>query len=1095
MKKMFTLLAIALVFIATAQKQVQLISSTSNETVIEINASNFNLQNVNTPNGTETVLKSDNATEIQKLGAPDLAKFSEPIIIPNDQKMAFEIIDAEYEDIPNVHIAPSKGVISRNINPETVAYQYGEEYSQNKFFPENLASLSEPFIMRDVRGISVRMYPYQYNPITKTLRVYSKLKIRVYATGQTDNVNVLVEKKGKTAIQEDFAKVYSQFFLNSETNEKYTPLDEGTPGRMLVICYASFMSEMQAFVDWKNQKGILTEMVDIASIGNSASAIKSYVQTYKNDHSDFAYLLLVGDNAQVTSSSTSAGVSDNDYGYLSGSDHYVDIFVGRFSAETASQVTTQVERTIHYEKDITASETWMQNALGVASDEGGSGGDDGETDIQHLDNIKSDLNTYGYNTISSVYQGTGATATDISTHINNGVGLINYCGHGDTQMWYSVDPSGYTNSHVDGLTNTSQLPFIFTVACVVGDFANNTCFGEAWQRATDNSGNPTGAIANIASTINQSWASPMCAQDEMDDVLVESYSNNIKRTFGGLAACGWGQMIDEYGSDGNNMTDTWTVFGDASIMVRTKQPTEMTISHASGINLGATSFNVSCNEEDALVSITKDNVILGTAYASGGSANVSLSPAVSGTGTLLVTVTAFNKVTYQQTIDIIQSANPPLCDFSGTPLSILEGESVSFTDLSTEYPNTWDWTFGDGSTNATIQNPTHTYTTAGTYTVTLYVANGSGNDTETKTAYVTVNENTNAPTADFIASATALNVGESINFTDLSTDNPTSWYWEFEGGTPATSTAQNPTGITYNAAGTYQVKLTASNSNGSDIETKTTYITVTNANFSLDFEACVNYSNDFTPWQSVDNDGLATYSSSDCDFPNEGGAFGFMAFNPADAGFSLASTHGGDRCGMAICPSDASASDNWIISAQLNLGVNTSFSFWVLTPKPGTWGNESFNVLVSTTGNNLTDFTAIATDIEAPSSWTQVTYDLSAYDNQQIYVAIQHVAVDKFMFWVDDIEINSETFTAVNNIITDDLFTVYPNPNNGSFTIKTNVNEENIIKISDITGKIVWETQTSMDIIDVNLIGLNKGIYFVNVSNENNVQVEKIIIK
>ena len=278
MKKMFTLLAIALVFIATAQKQVQLISSTSNETVIEINASNFNLQNVNTPNGTEAVLKSDGATEIQKLGAPDLAKFSEALIIPNDKKMSVEIIEAEYEDIPNIHIAPSKGVISRNINPETVAYQYGEEYSQNNFFPENLASLSEPFIMRDVRGISVRIYPYQYNPVTKTLRVYSKLKVKVFATDETDNVNVLIEKKGKTAIQEDFAKVYSQFFLNSESNEKYTPLDEGTPGRMLVICYASFMSEMQAFVDWKNQKGILTEMVDIATIGNSASSIKSYVQ-------------------------------------------------------------------------------------------------------------------------------------------------------------------------------------------------------------------------------------------------------------------------------------------------------------------------------------------------------------------------------------------------------------------------------------------------------------------------------------------------------------------------------------------------------------------------------------------------------------------------------------------------------------------------------------------------------------------------------------------------------------------------------------------------------------------------------------------------
>jgi PKD repeat protein len=64
-----------------------------------------------------------------------------------------------------------------------------------------------------------------------------------------------------------------------------------------------------------------------------------------------------------------------------------------------------------------------------------------------------------------------------------------------------------------------------------------------------------------------------------------------------------------------------------------------------------------------------------------------------------------------------------------------------------------------------------------------------------------------------------------VSFTDQSTNNPTSWSWSFPGGTPSTSTAQNPT-ITYNTAGTYSVTLTAANSAGSDPETKTNYITV-----------------------------------------------------------------------------------------------------------------------------------------------------------------------------------------------------------------------------------------------------------------------------
>ncbi|NIO80977.1 MAG: PKD domain-containing protein [Candidatus Aminicenantes bacterium] len=82
------------------------------------------------------------------------------------------------------------------------------------------------------------------------------------------------------------------------------------------------------------------------------------------------------------------------------------------------------------------------------------------------------------------------------------------------------------------------------------------------------------------------------------------------------------------------------------------------------------------------------------------------------------------------------------------------------------------------------------------------------------------------PVADFSADKTTVMVGSDVNFTDQSSYNPTSWSWTFEGGTPATSTAQNPT-VTYNTLGTFDVTLTATNDLGSDTETKVDYITVT----------------------------------------------------------------------------------------------------------------------------------------------------------------------------------------------------------------------------------------------------------------------------
>src|SRR6056297_3694807 len=122
----------------------------------------------------------------------------------------------------------------------------------------------------------------------------------------------------------------------------------------------------------------------------------------------------------------------------------------------------------------------------------------------------------------------------------------------------------YSQTDVNNLSNDHKLPFVISVACVVGDFTSQTCFAETWLRATNN-GNPTGAIVFCGSTINQSWASPMCAQDEMNDLLVA----NSYITYGGVFVNGMFQMIDEYGSDGENMADTWTVFGDPSVQMRT----------------------------------------------------------------------------------------------------------------------------------------------------------------------------------------------------------------------------------------------------------------------------------------------------------------------------------------------------------------------------------------------------------------------------------------------------------------------------------------------------------------------------------------------
>ena len=203
--------------------------------------------------------------------------------------------------------------------------------------------------------------------------------------------------------------------------------------------------------------------------------------------------------------------------------------------------------------------------------------------------------------------------------------------------------------------------------------------------------------------------------------------------------------------------------------------------------------------------------------------------------------TVYNKVdnnTWNITVYyyLLELENPPIADFTATPTTVYAGETVNFTDLSTNNPTSWNWSFSGGTpTSSTTQNPQVVYNSPGTYNVSLTVSNAFGTDTKTKIKYITVLD-LPVPVADFTATPTTVYAGETVNFTDLSTNNPTSWNWSFSGGTPTSSTTQNPQ-IVYNSPGTYNVSLTVSNAFGTDTKTKTDYIHVSTpsiVNFTAD---------------------------------------------------------------------------------------------------------------------------------------------------------------------------------------------------------------------------------------------------------------------
>ena len=632
---------------AAEDLSVQIVSSDYSRTVLRIDIGAFYKEAITIDRESYNAVSLPEANILLRPGEPALPRICRSIIIPDQGTPSVKIISAEYTDFPDMPVIPSKGNLLRTVDPDTIPYTFGPVYSQDQWYPADLAAVREPFILRDYRGTVLELNAFQYQPQSRILRVYKSVVVEITTEG-FGGVNAITERKERLALVPEFNRIYQSRFINyGAIKDKYTPVSE--EGDMLIITYDAFHDAMLPLVEWKQQKGIKTTLVNVSTIGNSSTAIKAYIQNLYNT-SNLAWVLLVGDAAQVATPTASGGSSDPSYCKLAGGDSYPDAIIGRFSAETVAQVQTQVVRTITYEKTPVGTE-WFHIGTGIGSAEGATQGHNGEMDKVHIGLIRNDLLAFTYTAVDQIYD-PGASASSVTTALNAGRSIINYCGHGSTTAWTTT---GFSNTNVNALTNDNLLPFIFSVACVNGDFDGNTCFGEAWLRATHN-GSPSGAVAAYMASINQSWVPPMDAQDEFSDLLIAQ----AMTTFGGICFNGSCKTIDINGADGVEIYDTWHIFGDPSIQVRTANPAPLTVNHGTVILIGSTEFPVEVvGVPGALCALYRAGTLYGSAYANAeGMAVISLPSELPIGQDLTLTVTAFNTETYQTPVTVITPSGP-----------------------------------------------------------------------------------------------------------------------------------------------------------------------------------------------------------------------------------------------------------------------------------------------------------------------------------------------------------------------------------------------------------------------------------------------------
>lgn len=678
MKKIIALLLLLLVVNFTFAQRINysVLSSDANGVTIKVDMPAYTTSNVDINGQTYQKLLMSGAYAVTELGMPELLLAGKSIIIPENSQPTLSVVDADYQLVDNFKLIPSKGVILRNTNPEDVPYQFGAAYQRNAFQRESPVQLSGTFYMRDFHGVTIQVYPFDYNPVQQKLKYYRSLTLRV-----DFNAPFRAQQARKNCAE--FNEVYQNFFLNYERS-RYTTITES--GEILIITPAQFVDAMQPYVNWKIKNGYPTTMVTLEEVGNSNTAVKNYITTFYKEH-NLAFVLIVGDGNLFPYFTKDGEVSDNFYTEIVGNDEVPDIILGKISAENATHVTTQVNKFIQYEENPAVT-THFDQFLGIASSEGP--GEDNEYDYEHIRNIDNKLQAFTYTSGYELFEGSqggldasgNPTAANVSTAVNAGVGIITYCGHGSETSWGTTN---FSNSHINNLINYNMLPFIISTACLNGKYVNQTCFAEAWLRATKN-GQSTGAVSTVMSTMSQPWNPPMVGQDEMIRLLTGAENTTVKRTFGGIVFNGLAKMHEVYpttSSQGLQTMRTWVIFGDPTLQVRTAVPQLLTVSHNSQIFAGVTQLQVSSPVENAKVVLTKGNIILDQGFISGGSVMLNFNEVLIPTDTVHLLVSAFNYIPYQADITVIVN-NEPYLTYIGHQIDNASGhpsynESVGVT--------------------------------------------------------------------------------------------------------------------------------------------------------------------------------------------------------------------------------------------------------------------------------------------------------------------------------------------------------------------------------------------------------------------------------
>ncbi len=592
-------------------------------------------------------------------GLPELPAFSTMYQIDPGKlyRVDFTVIDSHM--LENIKIYPHQPPRSE------IGFQYNSPfYSSTAPYPAENLTVSEPQVMRGLNLINIGVVPFIYHPAENRLEIFDEIEITVEEIGDSGITDYDMMPRSRA-----FEPLYEQLVANYVESSE----EEYQQPAVLYICGGSSESNsyFQQLVEWRRQRGYKVYTASLDEAGTTANDIRDYIIfAYSRFNPPPEYVALVGD------ANGSFGVptyyedwghnyygnqceGDQPYAQLIGDDLLPEVFIGRISVRSTSDLSTVVNKIISYEKA-----EYLEDILGYYERAAlvGDPSSSGISTVITNEYIEEVMDAYGVEDIRTNF-GSGNYANWMRNQLSDGVLYFNYRGY--------LGVSGFSSSDVDQANNGYMLPLASVITCGTGSFSeDNTALSEKFLRA-GTATTPEGAVAAVGTA---TWNTHTLFNNIVDMGLYDGLFVKGLETAGAGLASGKLALYAAYPTNPYNWVNAFSqwnnLMGDPATHMWTDTPAILYAEHTEAVYLGTNFLDILIVGEqsqpirDALVSVVSSDGEMQHIERTNELGEALLifdSPVESD---LTITVTKRNYKPYQGSISLL--AGDILVNFDGT---------------------------------------------------------------------------------------------------------------------------------------------------------------------------------------------------------------------------------------------------------------------------------------------------------------------------------------------------------------------------------------------------------------------------------------------